>query len=41
MPTYECPECHGTLEIGLEVSVGGAPEHKCTKCEVEMKKTAE
>lgn len=38
MADYVCPKCGSTLTIGLEVSVGGEPEHKCHKCGTEMEK---
>ena len=36
MPTYICPKCGYKQIIGMEISVGGKPEHKCENCGIEM-----
>ena len=32
MVKYECPNGCESLVIGLEITMGGEPEHKCSKC---------
>ena len=32
MSEYKCPQCGYTLAIGMEISMGGAPQHKCENC---------
>lgn len=36
--SYICPNCGYRIIIGLEITVGGLPKHKCPKCGIEMKK---
>lgn len=41
MIIYKCPKCGYELVIGIEISMGPPPKHKCPKCNMLMKKMKE